>query len=805
MQDAMNDQRKNFLLVDSGNVDLDRLRKSLKKSVYQIQLDIVPDLANTWQRLKHNKYHLLMANYLLPDGKGTELLNNDTTDGTPIVVLGNSEQRPIIESIILAGAVDFWLISDDFYLNFCINFTRVLGQHKRLMYEQTHKRRFEKEQFLFRTFIDNVPDMVYFKDRKSRFIRINKAMCKHVNLKDPLQAIGKTDFDFYDIEHAQPAFDGEQQIMTTGEIIQIEEKEVWPDGHETWASTIKMPYYDQDGNASGTFGISKDITEQKNAQFILKKERDFISAILDTANVLIIVYDTEGKIIRFNHACSELTGYSLGQVKDKVVWETLVPEDEIAGFQQYFQSILGTQFKSILNGTGKRNIKFSWKNIKNENRMIEWSGSVLYDEKGKVEFVVNIGIDVTERNEAQETIRRYSDTLNYMDMGMYIYHLEDLNDDHMLRMVDVNPAAEKIIGLSKDKCVNQLIDTLFPNLREIGIPQIYADVARKGHSQELGEIHYADERINPSWYHMRAFPLPNHHVVVSFEDITERKIMESQTLQTQKLESIGQLAAGIAHEINTPTQYVGDNIRFFSESFADIRQVIVNFRELLTQAKTGKTKPKLIQQLESDIHACDLDYLLDEIPTAIEQSLEGVDRVTKIVRAMKEFSHPAGKEMTNLDINQLIETTVTVTRNEWKYVAEMILDLDPAMPLVPCLPDEFNQVLLNIIVNAAHAIGDVVKNEAAPLGKITIRTNVTHEYAEVHITDTGAGIPKEIQDKIFNPFFTTKEVGKGTGQGLSISHHVIVKKHGGKITVRSTMGKGSTFTIQLPLSHSSDT
>jgi len=168
------------------------------------------------------------------------------------------------------------------------------------------------------------------------------------------------------------------------------------------------------------------------------------------------------------------------------------------------------------------------------------------------------------------------------------------------------------------------------------------------------------------------------------------------------------------------------------------------------------------------------------------------------VRAMKEFAHPGGEEKTAVDLNKAIESTVTVARNEWKYVADMTTDLAPDLPLVPCLLGEFNQVILNMIVNAAHAIGEVVKDTGLK-GHISITSCRMGEWIEIRLTDTGAGISEEIRDKIFNPFFTTKEVGKGTGQGLAIARSVIVDKHRGAITVESQVGKGTTFIIRLPL------
>lgn len=287
-------------------------------------------------------------------------------------------------------------------------------------------------------------------------------------------------------------------------------------------------------------------------------------------------------------------------------------------------------------------------------------------------------------------------------------------------------------------------------------------------------------------------------------DITERKILESQLAQAQKLESIGQLAAGIAHEINTPTQFVGDNARFLQDAFTDLRTLLAKYGQLLEAVRAGSPTSELLAEVEAAAREADVDYLMDEIPKAIEQSLDGVGRVAKIVRSMKEFSHPGGKEKQAADLNKVIESTITVARNEWKYVAELVTDFDPSLVPVPCLVADFNQVILNIIINAAHAIAEVVDQNAGEKGTITITTRQDGDWAEIRISDTGAGIPAESRSKIFDPFFTTKEVGKGSGQGLAIAHAVVVKKHGGIISFETEVGRGTTFIIRLPVTPESD-
>jgi PAS domain S-box-containing protein len=282
-------------------------------------------------------------------------------------------------------------------------------------------------------------------------------------------------------------------------------------------------------------------------------------------------------------------------------------------------------------------------------------------------------------------------------------------------------------------------------------------------------------------------------------DITERKMLEKQLAQAQKLRSIGQLASGIAHEINTPTQYVGDNIRFLKDAFEDLIGVLQGDEELLAAARGGVVSAELIRRLQDGRERADLEYLVSEVPVAIQHTLEGVERISKIVRAMKDFAHPGREEKAPADLNQIIDSTVTVARNEWKYVADMQTDFDRSLPPVLCHPAEIGQVILNLVINAAHAIEDVVQQGRAAKGGITIATRRRDGWAEIRISDTGGGIPENIRHRIFDPFFTTKEIGRGTGQGLAICYPVIVGKHGGRITFDSEVGRGTTFTIGLPL------
>jgi len=281
------------------------------------------------------------------------------------------------------------------------------------------------------------------------------------------------------------------------------------------------------------------------------------------------------------------------------------------------------------------------------------------------------------------------------------------------------------------------------------------------------------------------------------DQAAERKLLEGQLVQAQKLESIGQLAAGIAHEVNTPIQYIGDNCLFLKTSFADFTSLLEQHVELLNLAKATGLNRELVTRLETTQAAMDVEFLVQEIPKAIDQTLEGVERVSQIVIAMKEFSHPGSGEKALADLNHAIVNTLFICHNEVKHFASIVTDLDHSLPPVCCLIGEMNQVVLNLVVNAAHAMeGKRVDGEK---GTIRISTRLDGAFVEIRVQDDGTGIPEAIRNKIFDPFFTTKEVGKGTGQGLAIVRNTVVKKHGGTLTFETAENVGTTFIVRIPI------
>jgi two-component system, NtrC family, sensor kinase len=280
--------------------------------------------------------------------------------------------------------------------------------------------------------------------------------------------------------------------------------------------------------------------------------------------------------------------------------------------------------------------------------------------------------------------------------------------------------------------------------------------------------------------------------------LADFKQAQSQLLEASRLEAIGQLAAGIAHELNTPIQYVSDNTSFLSTAFGKLIQAFDLTLELVDDVGTGERPPRAAV-LREKLASLRLDWLKSEVPRAFADTMEGLSRVSHIVSAMKKYSYPSSEHKELVDLKEAITTTMTVARHEWKYLAEIETRFEEGLPRVPCLRGELNQVILNLIVNAAHSIGEVRDRESNCSGHIVIATALVGDEVEISVSDNGAGIPEEIAPRVFEPFFTTKPVGKGTGQGLAMARSVIVDKHGGTIRFESVRGRGTCFFIRLPL------
>lgn len=500
-------------------------------------------------------------------------------------------------------------------------------------------------------------------------------------------------------------------------------------------------------------------------------------------------------------------------------------------------------------------------------RRLQWTRRALYDDEGRLAGFQGVGRDVTTEYELEKALRAANEELEERIRA----RTRDLAEREELLSRIFSGLRTAIVIVRPGDCAVAEVNTVARDLLGCGddgagCADLYRQITQgacllpgeTGFAPLLDREHVlrrADGRNIPVRWSLLPVPWQGApHMALVFFDATEQKSMERRLTQAQKLESIGQLAAGVAHEINTPIQYVGDNLRFLSGAFDDLLLPLTACADLVGTRMSGSgasareagedavAPAQQMARLRDTLAASDAEFLTDEVPRAITQALEGVERVASIVLAMKKFSHPETAEKRPADINQLVLDTVTVSRNEWKYVAEVETRLAPDLPLIPCLPGDLAQVLLNVVVNAAHAIaearqaGEVMHGDEAgasgvadgtppPPGRITITTRMMpgsdpiddttrastgalagastgafggRGHVEIRIADTGTGIPEALRDRVFDPFFTTKAVGKGTGQGLAIAHDIVVKKHGGTIDFTSTPGRGTTFTITLP-------
>lgn len=542
--------------------------------------------------------------------------------------------------------------------------------------------------------------------------------------------------------------------------------------------------------------LQEEIAERKRVVETLRESERRFREILENIHLFAVSLDVEGRITFCNDFLLDIAGWTREELLGRDWFSVFLPRERCKTARlAYLNDIPGGEIEihgeeEIINCFGRTSL-------------ISWDNTLLRDPEGKITGVMKIGRDIGLRRQMERELREASAEMELLIASIPSILIE-LSEGN--RVIHWNSAAERILGIPGEELMGMPFHECALQWDWKRISENLAACLVECVPFRLDDVSFVRPDGKERLLGLVISPIMNElgelkGSLILGSDNTERRLLERQLAQAQKLESIGQLAAGIAHEINTPTQYVGDNTRFLMNAFADLDELLDRYASVPVDIRAGKPVDDLVREMAEAEERADLEYLREEIPKAIRQSLEGVERVSRIVGAMKEFSHPGTAEKAPIDINRAIESTITVARNEWKYVAEMVTDFDPTMPLVFCLPGEFNQVTLNMIINAAHAISDALAGDREKKGAITITTRNLGDRAEIRIADTGTGIPEEIRSRIFDPFFTTKEVGKGTGQGLAIAHSVIVDKHGGTVGFETDPGKGTTFIVTLPISN----
>lgn len=528
-------------------------------------------------------------------------------------------------------------------------------------------------------------------------------------------------------------------------------------------------------------------------QLRLGNEREMLRTLIDNIPDFLYVKDAESRFVVVNLHLARAAGV---ETPDAMLGKTefdFFPKEIAAKSYADEQSLMQSGHPIL----------------KDEQKSVDRVGELTYvlttkvplhDSNGRVTGIVGVGHDISDRKMSEDAVReadrKYRGIFDEAIVGIF-------QSTPNGRFTSVNPALARMFGYdSQEQMVTSVTDVRPPVYVDTHRQQEYLLAMDSVGSTQSFECEVFRKDQTKMWISISARAVRRNDRVIRYEgmseEITDRKLLQEQLHQAQKLESVGQLAAGIAHEINTPMQFIGDNAQFLTDAFEEVNSLLATYIQVIGAAKANTLSVEALQEASAELERADAGFLLKEIPKALEQTREGINRVSTLVGAMKEFSHPGTKTKVPLDLNRAIQSTLTVTRHEWKYVADVETEYDSSLPLVSCLPGEFNQVILNLVVNAAHAIADVIRDGDPKKGKIKIRTRNCPEWVEIRIQDTGTGIPKSVASRIFDPFFTTKGIGKGTGQGLAIARSVIVDKHGGSITFETEEGKGTTFTTRIP-------
>jgi PAS domain S-box-containing protein len=562
------------------------------------------------------------------------------------------------------------------------------------------------------------------------------------------------------------------------------------DGEFRWHRIRVLPQRGTDGTLLKWVGTATDIHDQTCLEESLRRSQQataetlgLLETLLSAAPVGIGFVDLDYRFVRLNDTLAGTLGHPAGETVGRGVAElvpALWPE-----LEPVCRSVRDT-------GATVRDLEITA--VAAEPDRARSLLANFYPVRA-ADRIIGIGIaaiDITRRTEAEEF---RSVVMDNMAEGLYT-----IDEDG--RLTSMNRAAARLLGRDAADLLGTDMQAAVQLRRTDPVPGGHLhplDDDGAAAQSATGTMVRGDGTAFPISYSaapLRAGGTVSGGTVVVFRDITalkERQRQEITTRHDQKLESLGRLSAGIAHEVNTPIQFVGDNTRFLAGACREMLDLLLVYRECLSSTAGYLPWEERLKKATDAEQAADVDYLAEEIPLAVAQSLEGIERVASLVRAMKSFSYKDSDTASYANLNEALETTLTVARNEVKYVADVALDLGE-LPDVLCHLGDLNQVFLNLLVNAADAL-----QGRAERGEIRITTRAEGQTVVIGIADNGTGIPPELHQVIFEPFFTTKEVGRGTGQGLALAQAVVGDKHGGSIEVNSAPGEGTQFLIRLPV------
>ncbi|MGE4442146.1 MAG: PAS domain S-box protein [Desulfomicrobium sp.] len=653
-----------------------------------------------------------------------------------------------------------------------------------ILHDQTEIRRRQEQlrvakEEVDRTF-DAISDLIFLVDERNNVLRGNKALMERLGVsqnnlvgKSCMDLLGINSCDFIATDTTRRSFP-----MSFGAI---------PGKYLVNSDVLR----DQEGRPCGRIVVARDVTTLENIRETLLTIENKYKNIFDNAPYGIFQVCSRG-FMSINPALARTLGFD--NPDEMRAYFTDVPLQLYASLDE--RAVI---LKEALSHGSIRDRDLR---LKRKDGSIFWArinGRIIFDDKGELEYFEGFMHDVTE-------LRTFMDRLSKSEK-LFRSLAETMHQG--LVQIDVTGRATY--------CNDHFCDLVRHSREEI----LGEDLVRFVHPDDRSEyqrfIGYAERKASPDLADIRWLTSDAHvfSIVtpVSLEeddaspggfwllvmDVTGRKLIESQMLHNQKLEAIGLLAAGIAHEINTPAQYMLNYTSFIKEAVENLAVAFAGhgeFFERWASLEEVSADVAKVFALDSELQ---VRFYFDELPAAISETVEGLDKISAIVSSVKQFVHPGHVHQMNVDLNRLVADTVNLCRNEWKYVSELVTDLDPGLPPVPCLSQEIGQVLLNLVVNAAHAISEARERDERRDGRILIRTRKRGDWAEIRVVDNGCGIPPYIQNHIFEPFFTTKPIGTGTGQGLFIVYTIVVKNHGGSVSFETKAGQGTSFIFSLPL------
>ena len=716
----------------------------------------------------------------------------------------------------------------------------------------------EIERVCIRNLLASREERVFFKDRESRFLLVSAGWLLAEGQGRRLDEVtGKTDSEIFSSQHAAASFEDERRVIETGQpIVAKLERETFDDRPDVWVSTTKLPLRDVTGNIIGTWGIARDVTTEVVSEEAIRRQAEGQEEITELGRLALKDAPLEEL---FDHAvgaawrvlssdCAWLVEHrpdtSDPVVRAEVGWPDQTKGERIAGEQRSLSGYAVRSCVPIVVEDWELERRFLPSGIRLAHGVRSSVGVLVgapdspfgvlevdYTHPRAVpsgclpflKALANVLGEAIESRNAQDLIKLQAKSLGEMTQSLRdlvsekdrlveqipgVVMVFDAHADGSRRFVFVSRQCETILGVEPSAFLSdarRFTEHVHGEDRE-RLRVAILEPAVAGRDPLPAEFRFVRPDGREVWLREVAALVYSdrglHRVQAVLFDITaakqaelERERLELDLRLAQKLEAVGSLAAGVAHEINTPVQFIGDSVTFLKEAVDELLRLTNVYHELLHTDeqidKEERQRRAVAAEQESD-----LEYLTERVPPAFERALEGIQRVSTIVRAMRQFAHPSSQRAP-IDVNEGLQTTLIVATNEYKYVADIELDLGD-LPLVMANAGDLNQVFLNLIVNAAHAIGSKVR-DSGERGTITVRTRAEQAGVLITVSDTGCGIPAEIAGRVFDPFFTTKEVGGGTGQGLAIAHTIVVERHHGAINFEPSPSGGTTFRILLAL------